>query len=258
MGYEEPDQGNDTFGMISTGRAGGQGTMNGDLASSVKGGLRAGMSISIGAAAIAKGVGTASAVAGPIGAAASFAVETCITFYEASQDLGKSSQKIAALETLKTTYVSRKDTNDEPYKILLWLINKLGRRAAYAHAETGGTHVMASGIKDAWTNGSKGGAVAGAIGMAVATPVTTIAGQFGANATRFGRGFAKMTGMMGSQRKDFAKKLMDKKTDPLAAAIIKIVLMEGLANTAAATDMQKEMDKMVLKAVEQGMSSFKA
>jgi hypothetical protein len=258
MPYESTDQGSDAFGMIgAVSGSGGQGFFE-DRESMVKGGLRAGMSIANGAASIAKSVGAASSVAGPIGAAVAFTLDTCINFYEASQDLGKANSKIAALKGLESRATG--DTKE----IVTWLINKLGRRVNYDHAETGGSHLMADSAKESWSQGGPKGratAVAKGVGLAVATPVTTVAGQLGSQATRAARGFLKKTGLMGSKRKEYARTLYDlatKRGDKVAKEVLIIVLAEGVANQGAAQTLQEQIDDVMISSLEKGMSSFKA
>ncbi len=258
--YGASDQGSDALGMVGavTG-AGGRGFFD-DRESMIKGGLRMGMSLSNGAVSIAKNVGAASSVAGPIGAAVAFTLDTCINFYEASQDLGKAQSKVAALKDLKTKNLA---SSQETKEILDWLINKIERREMYNQAETGGEHAMAAAAKSSWTSGTHAGrakAVGIGASMAVAAPLSVVGGQLASKGARAGRGLLKKTGLMGSKRKDYARKLFEnskKADDKLAQAMVKIVLTAGIANKQDAEDMQRKIDGVVQGALEKGMSSFK-
>jgi hypothetical protein len=258
--YAATDKGSDAFGLIgAVSGAGGAGFFD-DKESMIKGGLRFGMSLSNGVASVAKGVGAASAAAGPIGAAAAFALDTCINFYEASKDIGKAQSKIAMLKSLRAG--NRAGANQETVQILDWLINKIERREMYDHAETGGTHKMAAGIQEVWKEGTHAGrakAVGASVGMALATPVATVGGQLGSKGVRAGRGLLKKVGLMGSQRKNYARVLQANasKGDELAKRMLTVILTAGIANSSEAKQMQDRIDQVVLGAIEKGMSSFK-
>ncbi|GGC78500.1 hypothetical protein [Undibacterium terreum] len=258
MAYESTDQGSDSFGMVNAvGGMGGRGFFK-DGESMVKGGLKAGMNISTSAAAIAKGVGTASAATGPIGAGVAYALDTCITFYEASTDLGKARSKIARLEAL----VGKPGTNPKTEDILVWLINKLGRRVNYDHAETGGSHIMAAATKAKWDEGGHGNrakAVGMGVGTAVAGAVGTVGGQLATKGTRAIRGGLKKLGLMGSKRADYAKDLysLAKGGDTVAKEIVSIVMTAGIASPSDVQKYQERIDSAMSDALASAMSSFK-
>lgn len=257
--YSDADKSSDSFQMAGAALgSGGQGFFA-DKESMIKGGLRAGMSLSNGAVSIAKNLGAASAVAGPIGAGVAFALDTCINFYEASKDLGKAQSKIARLQELRASNLS---TDTEVIAILDWLINKIGRREMYGHAETGGTHKMAESVSESWNEGTHEGraaAVGKGVGLAVAASISVIGGQAASKGARVVRGALKKTGLMGSKRKGYARTLYDKSRagDRLAKAVLRVVLTNGIANKQDAEDMQKKIDGVLIGALEKGMSSFK-
>lgn len=258
--YEKTDQGSDGFSMHSGVMGmGGRGFYeNGKTMS--KAAARAGCSIAVSSAMIAKGMGSASAAAGPIGAAASYALDTCITFYEAAGDIGKAHSKVAALKALQGTGTP----SPEVKAILVWLIKKLERREAYAHAETGGAMIMAKGVQDQWNKGGAGNkalAVGMGAGTGVATVVGTIGGQAGTKLTRAFRGFGKKVGLVNSNRADYAQKLYDAAKGPrgcvVAKKIITIVMTAGIAQQAAVEQMQARIDAAMTDALKNAMSSFK-
>ncbi|WP_394777798.1 hypothetical protein [Undibacterium sp.] len=258
MGYESTDKGSDSFGMINAvGGMGGRGFFK-DGESMAKGGLKAGMNIATSAAAIAKGVGTASAAAGPIGAGVAYALDTCITFYEASTDLGKAHSKIAQLQELE----GKAGTNPKTEQILGWLINKLGRRVNYDHAETGGSHIMAAATQKKWKEGGHGNraqAVGMGVGTAVAGAVGTVGGQLASKGTRAVRGGLKKLGLMGSKRADYAKELyaLAKGGDVVAKKIVSIVMTAGIASQTDIQKYQERVDSAMSDALASAMSSFK-
>lgn len=247
----------DSFGMGSAiSGAGGQGFFE-NKESMTKGGLKAGLSITTGAAKLLSGGAPA---VGPIGDVLAFTLDTGITFYEASTDLGKARSKIALLEQLERKPRGANE-QESTRDILAWLINKLGRRKKYSHAESGWTHHMAKSVKASWgdTKKKKAESIMKGAGTVVLAPASTITGQMGTKFTRAGRGLLKKIGWMGSKRKDYAKTLYENHQlgDQLAKEMMVIILTHGIANTSAMTEMQNKIDNVVTGALYKGMSSFK-
>jgi hypothetical protein len=260
--YAVTDQGADSFAMQGGVLGmGGRGFFeNGKTMT--KGTARACCNIAVAGSVIAKGVGTASAVAGPIGAAANYALDTCITFYEAYGDIGKAHSKVAALEALQ----NKPGTASDIEEMLEWLINKLKRREMYAHAETGGARIMAKGVQEQWNKGGAGNkalAIGMGAGTGVATVVGTVAGQAGTKMTRAFRGIGKKfdrTFRNGkNNRDDYAKALYAAATggDVVAKKIISIVMTAGIAQPSMVEAMQARIDSAVTDALKSAMSSFK-
>lgn len=226
-----------------------------------KAGLKAGMNISNSAMALARHTHHAGSATGPIGASVAFALDTCITAYDANDDLGKTQSQIQLLRKLKDTHVGKPGVQQSTIDIVDWQINKFKRRTRYDTAESAGYQQAKKSIKTSWSGNrwDKAAAVGKGLGYTVAAAPGAVLGQVGTKGTRFARGFLKKTGLMGSQRKSYAGELYKnaKGGDPLARDVIYLVMSKGLTNIDAIQNLQDKIDDVVTKELAKAMSSYK-